>query len=62
MLKQFRLLTRPTLARQDAPFPDKAGASEGRRRTLWGYVEDFDDRSLRTNALADCFSILLGCG
>jgi hypothetical protein len=24
MLKKFRLLTRPTLARQDAPYPNKA--------------------------------------
>jgi len=35
----------------------KAAASEDRRRTLGGYVEDLNDA--RT-MLADCFSILLG--
>ncbi len=56
MLKRSRLLTRPTLARQDAPF-----RRQGRRRVETGgvplgYVEDFDE--LRT-PLADFFSILL---
>ena len=36
MLKKARLLTRPTPARQDAPFRGKAAASEGPMRTLWG--------------------------
>jgi hypothetical protein len=56
ILKKFRLLTRPTPARQDAPF-----RGQGRRRVEtggvpWGYVEDFDEPRTK---LADFFSILL---
>ena len=56
MLKKARLLTRPTPARQDAPFRE-----QGRRRVETGgvpsvgYVEDFDEPRTK---LADFFSIL----
>ena len=56
MLKQFRLLTRPTPARQDAPFR-RQGRSESKPEAYpRGYVEDFDEPRTK---LADCFSILL---
>jgi hypothetical protein len=56
MLKQFRLLTRPTLARRDAPCP-KQGRSERRPEAYpLGYVEGLNDARTK---LADCFSILL---
>jgi len=56
MLKKARLLTRPTLARRDAPYPMQ-GCSErgGERRTL-RYVELLSEA--RT-PLTDFFSILL---
>jgi hypothetical protein len=59
MFKQFRLLTHPTPAGQDAPFP-KQGRSELSPETYpLGYVEDLNEaRTL----LADCFSILLRDG
>jgi len=39
MLKKTSLLTRPTLARRDAPFPNKAAASEEARRTHQASLE-----------------------
>jgi len=34
LFKKASLLSRPTLARRDAPFPNKAAASEEATRTL----------------------------
>ena len=55
--QKARLLTRPTLARLDAPCPNQGRSRRtGRRRTLWGYVEDLF--KARTK-LEGSFSILL---
>src|SRR6185295_18845228 len=54
MLKKSRLLTRPTLARRDAPCPSKAAGESKLEAYPHGYVEDFDEP--RTT-LADFFSI-----
>jgi len=56
MLEKSRFLTRPTLVRQDAPFP-KQGRNERRGESYSAsYVEPLPDaRTL----LADFFSILL---
>jgi hypothetical protein len=56
MLKKARLLTHPTPARRDAPFPGKAAGESNPEAYPQGYVEDFDE--LRTK-LEDFFSILL---
>jgi len=55
MLKTTRRLTRPTLARHDAPCP-KQGRSERRGETYARYVEPLSEE--RTQ-LAGVFSILL---
>jgi hypothetical protein len=59
MLKQARLLTRPTLARRDAALLEQ-GRSERRDEAYpLEYVEGLNDA--RT-MLADCFNILLRDG
>jgi hypothetical protein len=55
MLKKARLLTRPTLARRDAPCP-KQGRSERRGRRTLRYFELLSDARTKP---ADFFSILL---
>jgi len=56
MLKKTRLLTRPTLARRDAPCP-KQGRSERRGESYFvSYVESLSEARTK---LADFFSILL---
>jgi hypothetical protein len=59
MLKKARLLTRPTLARRDAPFPKQGRSSEADPRFTFHdsrfTVPESDARTL----LADFFSILL---
>ncbi len=56
MLKKASLLSHPTLARRDAPFPNKAAGESKPEAYPQGYLEDFDEP--RTT-LADFFSILL---
>jgi hypothetical protein len=55
MFKKARLLTRPSLAHRDAPFP-KQGRNEQKARRTLRYVEPLSDA--RT-MLVDFFSILL---
>jgi hypothetical protein len=72
MLKQARLLTRPTLARRDAPCPKQGRSSEADTRFTF-HASRFDKLTVPSQVegrftvlgsdartlLADCFSILL---
>jgi len=56
MLKKARFLTRPTLARRNAPFPKQGRSTRRGEAYPLGYVEGLNDaRTL----LANFFSILL---
>jgi hypothetical protein len=56
MLKTTRRLTRPTLARHDAPCPKRGRSERGSEAYPLGYVEDPSDARTK---LAGVFSILL---
>ncbi len=56
MLKKASLLSYPTLAHRDAPFPNKAAGESKPEAYPLGYVEGLNDARTK---LADFFSILL---
>jgi len=60
MLKKARLLTRPTLARRDAPFPKQGRSSAANPRFTFLASRFTVPGSEARTPLADFFSILLG--
>ena len=60
MLKKARLLTRPTLARRDAPCPNQGRSSAADPRFTFNALRFTAPGSEARTPLADFFSILLG--